>query len=188
MDREQYRQRINLAEEAVSDIKDQYLKRIAFKAIITQLLSGGTVSPTDTDGKHKKTSVKVRAKGKKVASEIKKSDISLSVENLNDLKAFFEDSAPKGEEKVVFTLARFLVEKKERAEFNEADIFSVYSNLIPLKPSIQPPILNLEKIKRSLRWLSSPSRKKLWLESAGEGLFRISAQGQMYMLYGEKES
>lgn len=181
------RQKIRQAEESVSEMQDENLKRIAFETILASLLGNHKTGPTSASP-HKKSlrSKKVgnRPSGKpRSQQQDKVSTLKLNIEQLKELKSFYDKLAPAGTEEVVFALAYFVHEKLKQTKFHAADVHIVYQNLLPLKPSTRPPAMSLSEIKRAMRWLVVPSRRKQWLNDAGDGMFDISPQGMLRVTY-----
>lgn len=194
-DIEQLKEKIQKAEKSVAEMKDETLKKSAFELILSSLLgveSSQTVGNEAKLGSQTNKWVKrVKAAGKKAPGqtrEIKKSDISLTPEQLKQLKDYYESHKPEGEERSVFILACFLDEKLSKKQFHEGDINYIYQNLLPLKPSVRPPALDQERVKRSLVWLVSPSRRKMWLKANDDGTYEISSGGRLHIAYGSSDS
>lgn len=188
---EEMKDRIRVAEEAVSGMADENLKRVAFETILAH--SFGTVgassepkrSKANSGGNKKRSNQK--PKTARPIAEKKVASFELGVEQLKELKKFYDDQAPSGAEEVVFTLAVFIHDVLKKKIFHEADVYHVYSNLISLKPAQKPPALSEETLKRAMTWLVAPSRKKGWLKSV-EGGFEISPKGILHMTYKDEAS
>ncbi len=185
------KEKIRQAEESVADMKDETLKKIAFETVLAQMLSAGVAtsasknSTKTRDGK-KKASPKRSEKTKSVPEKV--SSLDLNMEQLKQLKEFYDAQAPDGTESVVFTLAYFIHENLSLKHFHVADIHVIYQNLLPLKPNTRPPAMSIDEIKRAVRWLVAPSRKKQWIKDVGEGMYEVSPQGMLRMTYESKKA
>lgn len=186
---EELKEKIQQAEESVSLMKDDGLKKIAFETMLSNLLS--SISNTIPVGKNissSKVAKKKRSGIKKpdtsrTAIVEKTSSISLDVKQLQELKSFYDLHAPEGTEAVVFNLAYFIHENLKQKQFHAVDIHLIYQNLLSLKPIKRPPAMSLEEVKRAVRWLVAPSRKKQWLKDTGAGQYEVSPQGMLRMTY-----
>ncbi|GEM_PF-4506855 len=185
------RGKIRQAEDSVAGMQDENLKRIAFETVLASLL-GNHKSGIGSASSQKKPARKNKGGGKSGDNKLRQqqdkiSTLKLNVEQLKELKKFYDEKAPAGTEEVVFTLAYFIHEKLEQTKFHAGDIHLIYQNLLPLKPTTKPPAMSLEEIKRAARWLVAPSRRKQWLNDAGDGLLEISPQGMLRVTYESKE-
>lgn len=185
------RQKIRQAEESVSEMQDENLKRVAFETVLASLLGNHKAGSTSASSQKKSVRPKKsgsRSNGKPRAQQDKVSTLKLNIEQLKELKSFYDEMAPAGTEEVVFALAYFVHEKLKQTKFHAADVHVVYQNLLPLKPSTKPPAMSIEEIKRAMRWLVAPSRRKQWLNDAGDGMFEISPQGMLRVTYESKDA
>ena len=185
---EQIKEKLHQAEISVSAMQDENLKKIAFETILSQLLGAGDGSVQKIEHPKKKTkrtkSNSSRSHNAKLVPD-KVSNIKLNVEQLKELKKFYDEKAPEGGESVVFTLAYFVHEKLGQKKFHSGDINLIYQHLVQSRPMTKPPALSLQQIKRAVGWLVVPSRKKGWLSEAGEGMYEISPQGILKMHYAD---
>ena len=188
---ESLKEKIQQAENSVAGMQDENLKRIAFETVLASLL--GNHRPESSSATTQRKSVrKKRASGKTGEGKIRlqqdrTSTVKLNVGQLEELKKFYDDKAPAGTEEVVFTLAYFIHENLKQEKFHAGDIHRIYQNLLPLKPTTKPPAMSIEEIKRAVRWLVAPSRRKQWLNDAGDGMFEISPQGMLRVTYESRE-
>lgn len=179
---------IQASEQAVSGMQDESLKRAAFEAILSRLLSGDTPSPTGPVRKQKKAASK-RKPGTtnpgsgRVRAATRISSLELDAAQLKALKEFYDHYAPDGQEEAVFTLAYFAHDKLAMKQFQDVDLHRLYTTLLSLKPTTKPPSMSAEEVTRASRWLVAPSRKKQWLKSVGEGIFEVSPHGMLRMTY-----
>lgn len=186
------KEKIRQAEESVSEMQDESLRKVAFETILSQLLGGGSSvstpksSPVKKEIKRKRPSIQRTDKVKVVQDKV--SALELNMDQLKQLKEFYDTHAPDGTESVVFTLAYFLHENLSQKKFHAADIHVLYQNLLSLKPTTRPPAMSIDDIKRAIRWLVAPSRRKQWIKDAGDGLYEISPQGMLRMAYETKEA
>lgn len=185
------KEKIRQAEESVADMKDETLKKIAFETVLAQILSASSATPTSKNSNKKrdakkKTSPKRSEKTKNVPEKV--SSLDLNMEQLKQLKEFYDAQVPDGTESVVFTLAYFIHENLSQKQFHVADIHVIYQNLLPLKPNTRPPAMSISEIKRAVRWLVAPSRRKQWIKDVGEGMYEISPQGMLRMTYESKKA
>jgi hypothetical protein len=184
--------KIRDAEEAVSEMKDPELKRVAFQTVLASLLGASIAGPAQhrqdelPSKKKTKAARATNAPHSHKAAADKASTIRLDVQQLKELKAFYDQCAPDGTENVVFTLARFLAEKVEVRLFHAVDLLLVYQNLLPLKPATKPPAMSMTEIVRACQWLTAPSRRKQWLSSLDNGMYEISPQGMIHANYDQK--
>ncbi len=187
MNPDELKERIRLAEEAVAGMTDENLKRIAFETLLTHSLGGEQSSNTKKSSTRssKKKSGAARPKSAKPTTEKKVSSIELDVEQLKSLKSYYDDHAPSGTEESVFTLAFFIHEVLKQKVFHEADVFGLYTSLMPLKPTQKPPVLTLDTVKRAMTWLVAPSRRKQWLKFV-DGGYEISSHGIHHMTYKDE--
>lgn len=189
---EEIKEKIRQAEASVSGMQDEGLKKIAFETVLASLLGSVHSAPTKNapvkkdPKKNKRTSSKKSDKTKTLQEKI--STVELNIEQLKQLKEFYDQHSPDGTESVVFTLAYFIHENLAQKQFHAADIHIVYQNLLSLKPVTRPPAMSIEEIKRAVRWLVAPSRKKQWIKDIGDGLYEISPQGMLRMTYETKDS
>lgn len=190
MNSEEIKDKVRRAEEGVSAMQDPALKKVAFATILSQLLGGSGSTVQSKSGSTKKKAPKKSFP--KRADKVKQSPdqvsaLELNVEQLKELKQFYDLQAPDGTESVVFTLAYFIHENLKQKRFCVADIHVVYQNLISLKPTTRPPAMSIDEIKRAVRWLVAPSRKKQWIKDSGAGMYEISPQGMLRMTYEVKD-
>jgi hypothetical protein len=189
---DEIKEKIRQAEESVSEMQDESLRKVAFETILSQLLGSGSVSssakpsPAKKEIKKKRPTVQRSDKSKPVQDKV--STLELNMDQLKQLKEFYDDHAPDGTESVVFTLAYFIHENLSQKKFHAADIHVLYQNLLSLKPTTRPPAMSIDEIKRAVRWLVAPSRRKQWIKDAGDGLYEISPQGMLRMTYETKEA
>lgn len=189
---DEIKEKIRQAEESVSEMRDESLRKVAFETILSQLLSSGFVSssaktsPAKKETKKKRPTVQGSDKSKPVQDKV--SALELNMDQLKHLKEFYDDHAPDGTESVVFTLAYFIHENLSQKKFHAADIHVLYQNLLSLKPTTRPPAMSIDEIKRAVRWLVAPSRRKQWIKDVGDGLYEISPQGMLRMTYETKEA
>lgn len=191
IDPSQIKEKIRQAEESVADMQDETLKKVAFETVLSAILAGSHGSAPSTKKSVARKPIKKRPATSRTAnqsrqSQDRKTTLQLDPKQLKELKEFFDQHAPKGTEEVVFTLAYFVHEKLKLQKFHIGDIHYVYQNLLPLKPSTKPPAMAQDQIKRAVRWLIAPSRKKQWLKDIGDGMLEISSQGMLRMTYDEK--
>lgn len=191
MNPKEIKEKIRQAEESVAGMQDESLKKIAFETILSQILgtpssNAGSKPERAKEKTVKKIKVKRIDNGKVPVEHI--STIDLNVEQLKDLKQFYDLQKPDGQEQVVFAIAYFIHEKLGLKKFHHGDIHLIYQNLLPLKPITRPPALSLEEIKRAARWLVAPSRKRQWLKDLGSGMYEISSQGMLKMTYDANET
>lgn len=189
----QIKEKIQQAEESVSNMRDEVLKKVAFETVLAQLLgttngSSHSHSKKWTKNSENKKRSSSRNPQKTPRTEQKTSVIELNVEQLKGLKEFYDKYAPDGTEAAVFTLAYFIHENLKQRQFHIADLQTIYQNLLPLKPITKPLSMSPEEIKRAVGWLVAPSRKKQWLKDAGNGLYEISPQGLLHVTYEVKEA
>lgn len=191
---DELKDKIRQAEESVAGMQDEGLKRVAFETVLSSLL--GQTNTQSGTGSSKTSQNKGLKKKKKTATTKdstrqktvdKASSLKLTVDQLKELKTFYDHKAPAGTEEVVFTLAAFVHENLKQEEFHPVDLHLLYQNLIPLKPTTKPPSMGIDEIKRAVRWLVAPSRKKKWLEDIGDGMYKISSQGLLRMTYDGAE-
>jgi hypothetical protein len=155
-------------------------------SVSTPVQTGKKLSSQKKEGKKKRPTTN---RTDKSATSIEKvSTLELNMEQLKQLKTFYDQYAPDGTEAVVFTLAYFIHDVLGQKKFHAADIHIVYQNLLPLKPTTRPPAMAIDEIKRALRWLVAPSRRKQWIKDVDGGLCEISPQGMLRMTYETKEA
>ncbi len=191
---DQIKAKIKEAEDCVSAMKDESLKKVAFETILSKLLSAGKVEcgVPGNAGKVKHTR-STKNGGRKTATvgqagQERKSDVVLDVDQLKKLKDYFDAAAPDGTENVVFTIAYFVDQTLGKKKFHEGDVNAVYKSLLSIRPIKRPPAMTVDQMKRALTWLVAPSRKKMWLKLTADGMFEISPQGTLHMTYGEEKS
>ena len=189
---DEIKEKIRQAEESVSAMKDEVLRKVAFETILSQMLGGNSSSSqikpklVKKEVKNKRSSIQRTDKTK--LSQDKTSTLELNIDQLRQLKQFYDTHAPDGTESVVFTLAYFIHENLSQNKFHAADIHKIYQNLLPLKPTTRPPAMSIEEIKRAVRWLVAPSRRKQWIKDIGDNMYEISPQGMLRMTYETKEA
>jgi hypothetical protein len=173
------REKIKIAEDCVGDLQNDSLKQIAFKMVLSKILNFDNM-----DSNKKYDNSKAKSISPKIESSAGiESTIELDPELLKELKEYYEDKAPKGNENSVFIIASFIDEKIKKASFTDDDIYNVYIALLPLKPKPKLPLLNQKQIGQILRNLLASSRKKMWLKRNKKGQYEISSQGRFQLSY-----
>jgi len=178
------------AAETVSHIKDEALRRQAFEAFLNKILGSSSMNentnkrPRSVSGRRANRTTSAIKRNSPV--EVKKSQIRLGVDQLRNLRAFYDQHTPQGQEEAVFTIAYFLHETLKLKRFHEDDINILYNNLLSAKPQTHPPAMDREKIKRALRWLVAPSRRRQWLTHE-DGMYEITPSGVLHMTYGSEK-
>jgi len=177
MEEKKIKEKIKLAELAVAEIQNQELKLKAFELVLSNLLQEGSGAQKSQQIKSKKHTSSQKRRSVSPQKEIRKSQLKFTEEQLKDLKKFYDQFKPTGRELSIFTLANFLNFIMKQEKFHEGDIEYCYQQLLNLRTTSRPPIMNTDSIKQTLSWLVAPSRRKQWLESDDEEMYKISPGG-----------
>lgn len=178
MDENQIKEKIKIAESSISDLKDQTLREKAFEVVLSSLLQGIKSFKTTLGSGQKrsrKTSV-VRAK-RQPGRELQKTQLKFNESQLEELKQFYDKFSPSGSELCVFVLANFLRLCLKKGNFHGGDMEYCYQQLLSLNTTTRPLAMNSNQIRRALSWLVAPTRRKLWLELDGNGIYQVSSNG-----------
>ncbi|WP_372522199.1 hypothetical protein [Sulfuricaulis sp.] len=181
---------VKTAKEAVREL-DEPLKTEAFKILLERLISGNQKISFRRTQKNTKKSAGAKAKAARgdgnraTLIPHKKSSLNLSVEELKTLKSYCERFELKGTELTAFILANFLREHTALKAINAEDVDYCYRQLVALKFSKLPRVNEVADWARAIQWLTAPSRKKQWLQRAGDG-YVISNAGLLH--FNELES
>jgi len=173
--RTELKEKVKIAEEIAIEVKDKEMSLKAFEIVMAKLLESEATNTKKHTVRKSTLSTKKRVSNPNI--EIKKSQLKFFEDQLLELKSFYDQFNESGRELTAFVLANFLKQKAQMELFNEADIEYCYQQLINQRTTTKPPVMNLDNIKQVLSWLTTPSRKKQWLEGAEGGSYKISAAG-----------
>lgn len=168
---------VKQAKEAVEDLEEPY-KMEAFKIILEKLTSGDAgekkISKKSLRKKNRTNGKQSSPKQSSPKGPQRKSEIVLSVEQLQKLKEYYSRFQIKGGEVCVFIIGNFIREIIKNEKFDGPEIETCYRSLISMKIGV-PVIKDFDQV---MSWLVSPSRKKEWFEKDSEG-FSVSNTGHI---------
>jgi hypothetical protein len=171
---------VRLAKEAVAELDEPY-KMEAFKLVLEKLMTAqpgllqAQSTPAERHSRERTRSSRKRAPAIAKAADKPRAttSLSLSVKQLEDLKAFYTGYDVKGGEICAFLLGAYIQNQLKQKDFDGADVEHCYRQLISLKAQV-PAVKNFYT---QLVWLVAPSRKKEWLRKNERGRFELTNSG-----------
>jgi len=168
---------VRQAKAAVEGLEEPY-KMEAFKLVLEKLMATGAPQLEDPSSGKKSKPRASAPRAKTTGSPAPRADrpkttLSLSVDQLKKLQAFYTRYTAKGGEICAFIIANFIRDELKKQTFNAADVEYCYRQLISMKVSVPA----IRDFYTALNWLTAPSRKKEWLQRVDQDNWTISNAG-----------